>query len=97
MHILVIEDEPEMAGLLTRGLREESYEVSVARDGRTALELSLVNSFDLILLDVMLPHMDGVQVAKQLRRRETETPVLMLTAGILQPDRCVWLALVTDA
>jgi len=80
MHILVVEDEPEMAGLLTRGLREESYEVSVARDGRTALELSAANAFDLILLDVMLPQMDGIQVAKQLRRRETETPVLMLTA-----------------
>jgi len=80
MHILVVEDEPEMAGLLTRGLREESYEVSVARDGRTALELSAANAFDLILLDVMLPQIDGIQVAKQLRRRETETPVLMLTA-----------------
>ena len=75
MHILVVEDEPEMAGLLTRGLREESYEVSVARDGRAALELSAANAFDLILLDVMLPEMDGLQVARQLRRRETETPV----------------------
>jgi DNA-binding response OmpR family regulator len=80
MHILVVEDEPEMAGLLARGLREESYEVSVARDGRTALELSAVKTFDLILLDVMLPQMDGIQVARQLRKRETETPVLMLTA-----------------
>src|SRR5215469_1296660 len=80
MHILVVEDEAEMAGLLTRGLREESYEVSVARDGRTALELSAAHAFDLILLDVMLPEMDGLQVAGQLRRREAETPVLMLTA-----------------
>lgn len=86
MHILVVEDEAEMAGLLTRGLREESYEVSVARDGRTALELSAANSFDLILLDVMLPQMDGIQVAKHLRRRETETPVLMLTARDSLPD-----------
>src|SRR5215469_18046638 len=80
MHILVVEDEAEMAGLLTRGLREESYEVSVARDGRTALELSAAHAFDLILLDVMVPEMDGLQVARQLRRREAETPVLMLTA-----------------
>lgn len=80
MHILVVEDEPEMAGLLTRGLREESYEVSVARDGRAALELSAANSFDLILLDVMLPQIDGIQVARQLRKREMDTPVLMLTA-----------------
>jgi len=80
MHILIVEDEPEMAGLLTRGLEEESYQVSVARDGRAALELSAVAAFDVILLDVMLPHMDGLEVARQLRRREAETPVLMLTA-----------------
>ncbi len=86
MHILIVEDEAEMAGLLSRGLREESYEVSVARDGRTALELSAVNAFDVILLDVMLPQMDGLQVAKQLRCRETETPVLMLTARDSLPD-----------
>jgi len=80
MHILIVEDEPEMAGLLTRGLDEESYQVSVARDGRTALELSSAQAFDVILLDVMLPKIDGLEVAKQLRRREAETPVLMLTA-----------------
>ena len=86
MHILIVEDEPEMAELLSRGLREESYGVRVVRDGRTALELSAAEAFDLILLDVMLPHMDGIQVAKQLRRRESETPVLMLTARDSLPD-----------
>jgi len=80
MHILIVEDEPEMADLLTRGLEEESCQVSVARDGRAALELSAVEAFDVILLDVMLPQMDGLEVARQLRRREEETPVLMLTA-----------------
>ncbi|HTB94903.1 MAG TPA: response regulator transcription factor [Candidatus Sulfotelmatobacter sp.] len=80
MHILIVEDEPEMASLLTRGLEEESYQVSVARDGRAALELSAAEAFDVILLDVMLPQMDGLEVARQLRRREEETPVLMLTA-----------------
>jgi DNA-binding response OmpR family regulator len=80
MHILIVEDEPEMAGLLTRGLEEESCQVSVARDGRAALELSSAQAFDVILLDVMLPKMDGLEVARQLRSRETETPVLMLTA-----------------
>src|ERR1700720_5012469 len=86
MHILIVEDEPEMAGLLTRGLEEESYQVSVARDGRAALELSAVAAFDVILLDVMLPQMDGLEVARQLRRREAETPVLMLTARDALPD-----------
>jgi DNA-binding response OmpR family regulator len=80
MHILLVEDEPEMAGLLTRGLEEESYQVSIARDGRAALELSSSQAFDVILLDVMLPTVDGLEVARQLRSREEETPVLMLTA-----------------
>jgi len=80
MHILIVEDEPEMAGLLTKGLEEESCQVSIARDGRAALDLSGQQAFDLILLDVMLPQMDGLEVARQLRRREAETPVLMLTA-----------------
>lgn len=80
MNILVVEDEPEMASLLERGLREELYEVCVARDGRAALQLSEQEPFDVILLDVMLPHMDGIDVAKQLRQRRQRTPVLMLTA-----------------
>jgi len=80
MHILIVEDEPQMAGLLTRGLEEESYQVSVARDGRAALEIAAVQAFDVILLDVMLPRMDGLEVARQLHAREEETPVLMLTA-----------------
>jgi DNA-binding response OmpR family regulator len=80
MHILIVEDEPEMAGLLTRGLEEEACQVSVARDGRAALELSALHAFDVILLDVMLPRVDGLEVAKRLRCRDEETPVLMLTA-----------------
>jgi DNA-binding response OmpR family regulator len=80
MNILVVEDEPEMAQLLERGLREELYEVVIARDGRVALQLSEREPFDVILLDVMLPHMDGIDVAKQLRQRRLRTPVLMLTA-----------------
>jgi DNA-binding response OmpR family regulator len=86
MHVLIVEDEPEMAGLIARGLQEESYEVSHARDGRSALELSSTRKFDIILLDVMLPRMNGLEVAKQLRLREQETPVLMLTARDALPD-----------
>jgi DNA-binding response OmpR family regulator len=86
MNILIVEDEPEMARLLMGGLREESYEVSLAKDGCAALELSAIESFDVILLDVMLPKMDGLEVARQLRRREQETPVLMLTARDALPD-----------
>ena len=86
MHVLIVEDEPEMARLLSRGLEEEPFEVSVARDGRSALEMSSSRPFDVILLDVMLPKMSGLEVARQLRRREYETPVLMLTARDSLPD-----------
>lgn len=80
MRVLIDEDEPEMTGLLFKGLREEQFDVSIARDGHSALEMSLTAAFDVILLDVMLPQMNGLEVARQLRRREQETPVLMLTA-----------------
>lgn len=80
MRILIVEDEPQMAGLLARGLEEELYEVSVAKDGRAALDLSASNEFDVILLDVMLPKVGGLEVARQIRQRESSTPLLMLTA-----------------
>ncbi|HUN63656.1 MAG TPA: response regulator transcription factor [Candidatus Sulfotelmatobacter sp.] len=86
MHVLIVEDEPEMAQLLARGLREEQFEISLARDGRTALEKSAETSFDVILLDVMLPQMNGLEVARRLRHREEDTPVLMLTARDSVPD-----------
>jgi two-component system, OmpR family, copper resistance phosphate regulon response regulator CusR len=86
MYVLIVEDEPEVAQLLARGLREEQFEISLARDGRTALEESAETSFDVILLDVMLPQMNGLEVARRLRRREEDTPVLMLTARDSVPD-----------
>ena len=86
MHVLIVEDEPEMAQLLAKGLREEQFEISLARDGRTALEKSEQTEFDVILLDVMLPQMNGLEVARRLRHREQDTPVLMLTARDAVPD-----------
>jgi two-component system, OmpR family, response regulator len=80
VRILIVEDEPQMAGLLARGLEEELYEVRVAKDGKAALDLSTSNEFDVILLDVMLPKIGGLEVARQLRQRELSTPLLMLTA-----------------
>jgi DNA-binding response OmpR family regulator len=80
VRILIVEDEPQMAGLLARGLEEELYEVSVAKDGKAALDISSSSEFDVILLDVMLPKIGGLEVARQLRQRERPTPVLMLTA-----------------
>ena len=86
MHILVVEDDAHMASLLAQGLREESYEVDVARDGATALEITRNHSFDVVLLDVMLPGVSGLEVAKQLRFRREDVGVLMLTARDAVPD-----------
>lgn len=86
MNILVVEDDAEMAELLVRGLREELYAVEHARDGGTALRLSAANEFDLVLLDVMLPGQDGFEVARQLRSRGEQVPLLMLTARDALPD-----------
>jgi DNA-binding response OmpR family regulator len=86
MRILVVEDERAMANLLKRGLEEEHHSVSVAADGRTALELAEGYEFDLILLDVMLPGLDGLEVARRLRSHKKKTPILMLTARDAVPD-----------
>jgi DNA-binding response OmpR family regulator len=86
MNVLVVEDDVEMAELLVRGLREEDHEVDLARDGRSALEISNSGAFDVILLDIMLPGLDGLSVAKELRLRREQVPVLMLTARDALPD-----------
>jgi len=86
LNILVVEDDAQMAQLLAQGLREEAYRVDVARDGTTALELSRNAYFDVILLDVMLPGISGLDVARQLRCRKQDVGVLMLTARDAVPD-----------
>ena len=86
MRILVVEDEPQMARLLERGLSEEGYQVCVARDGREALAIAAAAAFDAIVLDIMLPDIDGLAVARQLRERSNQTPILMLTARDTIPD-----------
>jgi DNA-binding response OmpR family regulator len=86
MNILVVEDDPEMASMLIRGLQEELLDVQLAQDGKTALQRSEKHSFDLILLDVMLPDLSGFDVVRQLRKRNRDTPVLMLTARDAPPD-----------
>ena len=80
MRILVVEDDRKVAGFIELGLREEGYAVDVARDGEEATVLGHVNDYDAILLDLMLPKKNGIQVASELRREGRATPILMLTA-----------------
>ena len=80
MKVLVVEDDRKVAGFIEHGLREEGYAVDVAKDGDEAIMLAHINSYDAILLDLMLPKKNGVQVASELRREGRTTPILMLTA-----------------
>lgn len=80
MRILVVEDDRKVAGFIEMGLREEGYAVDIARDGDEAIVLAHVNDYDAILLDLMLPKKNGLQVAAELRREGRTTPILMLTA-----------------
>ena len=80
MQVLVVEDEKRLAALLRQGLAEEGHSVVVAHDGREGLETALAGGFDAIILDVMLPAMDGLAVARHLRQARNQTPILMLTA-----------------
>jgi heavy metal response regulator len=80
MRILVVEDEKKVASFIKRGLEEENFTVEVAHDGEEGLYMGETNPYDLILMDVMLPKMDGLAVVKELRNRNVLTPVLCLTA-----------------
>ncbi|MFB9356466.1 response regulator transcription factor [Actinoplanes nipponensis] len=80
MRVLVVEDEPELAVILRRGLMAEGYTVDVAGDGRTALDRARFEDYAAILLDLMLPGLNGYQVCAALRRERIRTPVLVLTA-----------------
>ena len=87
MRILLVEDEPSAASMLAKGLREEAYAVDIAADGETALSQATVNDYDVIVLDVVLPGMDGFKVCRELRANGLTVPVLMLTARDAVEDR----------
>jgi two-component system OmpR family response regulator len=87
MRVLVAEDETRMAALLRRGLEEEGYSVDVSVDGAEAVWMATENDYDVIVLDVMLPGMDGFEVCRRLRAQERWAPVLMLTARVAVEDR----------
>ena len=87
MRILLVEDEPDTARMLAKGLREQAYAVDVAADGDGALYQLAIHTYDLVLLDVLLPGKDGVAVCRELRATGATVPVLMLTARDTVQDR----------
>lgn len=91
MQILVVEDEPKVAGALKEGLETEGYEVVVADTGEDGFFRASARSFDLIILDVMLPGRNGIEVLSTLRRQSDRTPVLLLTAKDAVEDRVLGL------
>jgi two-component system, OmpR family, response regulator len=84
---LVVEDEPKLAALLKRGLTEDGHVADVARNGEDAISMAVGAPYDVIVLDVMLPGIDGFATCRELRRRNVWTPVLMLTARDAVEDR----------
>jgi len=87
MRILLVEDEKKAAAFLAQGLREAEFTVEVARDGEAGLEMARTGSYDLLVLDVMLPKQDGWKVVEKLRAEGFKTPILFLTARDSVPDR----------
>jgi DNA-binding response OmpR family regulator len=91
MRLLVVEDEHKLAGVLKRGLEEHGYAVDLAYDGEAGLQLAEVEPYDLLVLDVMLPLLDGYELSRTLRARRRNVPVLMLTARDAVDDRVAGL------
>lgn len=80
MHLLLVEDNLLVANMIQRGLEDEQFGVDLAADGQRAIEQGARKAYDLIILDIMLPIMDGFEVCRYLRKRGVQTPILMLTA-----------------
>lgn len=94
--VLIVEDEQSILKLLQYNLEKEGYEVSGAMDGKEGYEMALSTSFDIILLDLMLPGMDGMDVCRELRREKVDAPIIMLTAKDSEIDKIVGLELGAD-
>jgi DNA-binding response OmpR family regulator len=86
MDLLVVEDERRMLELLRKGLSEEGHSVAWAGDGSEGLRMASEKRFDVVILDIMMPKMDGFEMARSMRQRKNHTPVLMLTAKDSVPD-----------
>src|SRR6267143_5343464 len=96
MQILLIEDEKKTAAYLAKGLGEAGFQVTTASDGETGLDLALAKTFDLFIIDIMLPKRDGWSIVATLKRKEIRTPILLLTARDSVRDRVKGLELGAD-
>lgn len=94
--ILVVDDEPAIVTLLSYNLKQAGYEVVTATNGKDALELGLAQSFTCILLDLMLPQLDGMEVTKRLRQEKVRTPIIIVTAKNDEFDKVFGLELGAD-
>jgi heavy metal response regulator len=94
--ILVVEDEAKIASFLKRGLQEEAYDVDLAVDGKEGLERALLGAYDLIVLDIGLPEMDGMDVCRGIRAKGRQTPIIFLTARDSVHDKVLGLDLGAD-
>jgi len=86
MKILLVEDEEKVAGFISKGLEEEGYDVEIAYNGRTGLELLSERSYDIVLLDLMIPEVDGLELLGNIRAWGIDTPVLIITAKTSKED-----------
>src|SRR4051812_32337954 len=87
MAILVVEDERKLSDILKTALSSEKYAVDQAFDGEEGLEKAMKNSYEVIVLDIMLPKKDGIEVCRELRKNQIQTPIIMLTARATLSDR----------
>ncbi|AWW32087.1 DNA-binding response regulator [Echinicola strongylocentroti] len=78
--ILLVEDDSRVSAFIIKGLKEEGYDVALAMDGKMGLQMALQGNYDLIILDIMIPEMNGIEVCKEIRKQDATVPVLFLTA-----------------
>lgn len=94
--ILIIEDEQSILKLLSYNIEREGYEVESSMDGQEGLDMALANTYDMILLDLMLPNKDGMEICREIRQEKIETPIIMLTAKDSEIDKIIGLEIGAD-
>jgi len=94
--VLIIEDEQSILKLLSYNLEQENYEVESAMDGQEGLDMAFENDYDMILLDLMLPSKDGMEICRELRQEKSEVPIIMLTAKDAEIDKILGLEIGAD-